>query len=234
MARKWKEEWKVYENVFDNYTYRNLFKLQSQGYFESLLSPISVGKEANVFSAITKDQKLVIVKIYRLQTCNFNKMYDYIKLDPRYEHLKKQRRKIIFAWTQREYRNLMIARDAGIRVPTPLTFLDNILVLEFIGDSQPALQMKDHVPTAKRKYFDRIVEYIKKYWKAGFVHGDLSSFNILTYKNEPTFIDFSQATTIKSHNSKELLERDVYNIVTFAKKYGLKLDKDKIIKNIIL
>ena len=101
MARKWKEEWKVYENVFDNYTYRNLFKLQSKGYFESLLSPISVGKEANVFSAITKDQKLVIVKIYRLQTCNFNKMYDYIKLDPRYEHLKKQRRKIIFAWTQR-------------------------------------------------------------------------------------------------------------------------------------
>lgn len=233
MAKKWKEAWKVMGNVFDQYTMRNLFKLQCQGYFEDMLSPVSVGKEANVFTAKKEDGSLVIVKIYRLQTCDFNKMYDYIKLDPRYEHLKKQRRKIIFSWTQREFRNLMKAREAGIRVPIPITFLDNILVLEMIGDEQPAPKLKDLPPTNKKIFFDKIVEYMRLYWKAGFVHGDLSKFNILNYHGVPVFIDFSQATTTQSMHAKELLQRDVTNILNFGQKQGFKMDKDNVLKKIL-
>ena len=147
MAKKArKEEWKVWGNVFDNFTNRNLFKLKSQGYFEELESPISVGKEANIFSAITKDKKRIIIKIYRLETCNFNQMYSYIRQDPRYSGMKKQRRKVIFAWTQREHRNLLKAREVGVRVPLVHTSVDNILVIEYIGDDYIALQLKNHIP----------------------------------------------------------------------------------------
>lgn len=236
MPKKWKEAWKVWGNVFDQYTMRNLFKLQCQGYFADLQSPVSVGKEANIFTAVKEDGSSVIVKIYRLQTCDFNKMYDYIKLDNRYEHLKKQRRKVIFSWTQREFRNLMKAREVGIRVPTPITFLDNILVLEFIGDEYVAPKMKDALPRSKKAlqaFFDKIIEYMRMYWKAGFVHGDLSKFNILNYHDVPIFIDFSQATTTQSMHARELLLRDINNIVNFAQKQGLKMDKDEILKNIL-
>ena len=91
----------------------------SSGHIDGLESPISVGKESNVFSA-KKGNDRVIVKIYRLETCDFNRMYDYIKYDRRYVTLRKQKRKVIFAWAQREYRNLLKAREAGINVPTAI------------------------------------------------------------------------------------------------------------------
>src|SRR3989338_7222999 len=43
-----KEKFKTYQNVFDEFTNRNLFKLISQGHFEGMESPIAIGKEANV------------------------------------------------------------------------------------------------------------------------------------------------------------------------------------------
>ena len=234
MGKKRKEEWKVWGNVFDMYTERNLFKLISQGYFEELLSPVSVGKEANIFTARKKDGTILIVKIYRLQTCNFNGMYNYIKQDPRYQHLKKHRRKIIFAWAQREYRNLLKARKAGVRVPAPYAVLDNIIVMELIGRGEPALQLKDLYPTKKRVFFNQIVDYMAQLWKANVVHGDLSGFNILNYDDRPVFIDFSQASDIKANNSVELLDRDIKNIAVLFAKIGLKnINQEKIKKKII-
>src|SRR3989339_1666921 len=130
-----KEEFKTWGDVFDQFTQRTVYKLITQGHFEGLESPISIGKESNVFSAIKKDGSRVMVKIYRLETCDFNRMYDYIKDDPRFLNLKRGKRNIIFSWVQREYRNLLKAREANVSVPTPLVFINNTIVLEFIGDS---------------------------------------------------------------------------------------------------
>ena len=77
MAKITKEKFKTYGNVFDQFTMRNIFKLASQGHFEDIMSPISIGKEANIFSAIKKDKTKVILKIYRLENCDFNIMYSY-------------------------------------------------------------------------------------------------------------------------------------------------------------
>jgi len=227
MPTRAKEKFKTYQNVFDEFTYRTLFKIISQGHFEGLIGPVSIGKESNVFVCKKEDQK-VISKIYRLETCDFNRMYDYIKDDPRFQGLKKQRRKIIFAWCQREYRNLLRAREAQVRVPTPITFLNNVLVMEFIGDKEPAPKLKDVIPKNKKAFFNDIISNIKKLYKAGFVHADLSHFNILNYKEKPVFIDLSHATPTKNPNSRELLERDIRNICTFFKKLGLNINEEKI------
>jgi RIO kinase 1 len=233
MPRESREEWKVYKNVFDEFTIRHIFKLITQGIIEGLESPIKIGKEANVFSAVKKDGTKVIVKIYRLHTCNFNKMYDYIRQDPRFANLKKKRREVIFAWVQREHRNLSKARAAGIRVPTPLANLYNILVLEFIGDDVVAMQAKDDMPEDINGFFKDVVASMKKLHKAGLVHGDLSEFNILNYRGKPVFIDFSQSTMSESPNYRELLERDVRNICKFFRKYGVKADEEKVMKEIV-
>src|SRR3989338_6492723 len=103
MAKKFRERFKTLNDVFDQFTIRNLFVLGSRGFFdEGTLSPVSIGKEANVFSAMRGSEK-VIVKIYRLETGDFNRMFDYIKPDPRYASLGRKRRDVIFAWAQREY-----------------------------------------------------------------------------------------------------------------------------------
>lgn len=229
-----KEEFKTWGDVFDQFTQRNVYKLITRGHFEGLESPISIGKESNVFSGLKKDGTRVMVKIYRLETCDFNRMYDYIKDDPRFLNLKKGKRNIIFSWVQREYRNLLKAREANVSVPMPLAFLKNLMVLEFIGDNGIiAPKLKDEIPKNPKKFFEKIIANMTRLHKAGLVHGDLSAFNILNYSEKPVFIDFSQCTTLESSRANEYLERDIRNICTFFRKIGLKVDekraKDKII-----
>jgi len=222
-----KEKFKVYGNVFDNFTLRTIFKLSSEGHFDELASPIKIGKESNVFSA-AKDDEFIIVKIYRLQSCDFNRMYDYIKYDPRFVGLRKNKRKIIFAWCQREYRNLLKAREAGVSVPLPIAFSNNILLLEFIGDDDAAPQLKSCEPENKEKFFQEVVENMKKLYKAGLIHGDLSEYNILNYNDKPVFIDFSQCTTTNSIRAEELIERDIKNVCRYFKKIGIKTEEEEI------
>ncbi|MGV8141602.1 MAG: hypothetical protein ACP5NW_04145, partial [Candidatus Woesearchaeota archaeon] len=64
MVNNSRADWKVYGNVFSKHSMELLFQMTSQGYFEKLESTISVGKEANIFTAITKSGDRVIVKIY--------------------------------------------------------------------------------------------------------------------------------------------------------------------------
>ncbi len=219
------EKFKIYKNVFDEFTLRTLFKLSSEGHFDELLSPVMIGKESNIFLA-SSGQDHVIVKIYRLHSCNFNKMFSYIKTDPRFAELKNQRRLVIFKWVQREYRNLLIARE-NINVPTPIAFKNNVLVMESIGKSNPALQLKNKIPKDLEGFAEAIMDSVRKLVKLGIVHGDLSEFNILNHKNRPYFIDFSQATTIKDPHALEYLERDLKNIARFFKKHKLELNLKK-------
>lgn len=214
-SRKSREEWKIYKNVFDQFTERRLFNMASQGYFKELESPLALGKEANIFLASTEDDKHIIVKIYRLENCNFNKMYEYISRDPRFQGLENQKRKIIFNWVQREYRNLLLAREK-IKVPTPILFRDNIILMEYIYENEePAQQLKNNPPKDTQEFFQKIITNIKLLIDAQLIHGDLSEFNILNQNEEPVFIDFSQATPITANNARELLERDINNILKY-------------------
>jgi len=225
-----REEWKVYKNVFSSFTERVLFKLTSENIIKGLESPLSLGKEANIFTALTEKGKRVIVKIYRLENCNFNKMYEYIIQDLRYMNIKKSKRNIVFKWTQREYKNLMKVREV-IKVPTPLAVKENVLVMEFIGNKEPAPMLKDKEPKNPEKFFNDIIENMRKLYKTGIIHGDLSKFNILNHNEKPVFIDFSQATLKESFNADYLLKRDIKNITDYFKGF-FEINKENILKKI--
>ena len=231
MATKHKEAWKTFAQVFDHFTELALHKLISKGVIDGLIGQTSIGKEANVFLAQAKD-KTVIVKIYRLSTCDFNRMYTFIRTDPRFPKLNRQRRKVVFAWAQREFRNLLKAREAGVRVPTPILHLSNILVMELVGDAMPAAKAKDQLPKNPDEFIQDIISQMRKLYKAGLVHGDLSPFNILNHHEKPFIIDMSQSTTPEDPNAKEFLDRDTKNIAIFAKKIGVELTADEILQKV--
>lgn len=233
MPNKSRAAFKVYKNVLDNYTLRTLFELESKGFFvQDNLVPFSMGKEANIFWG-TGNNGDIIVKIYRLHTCDFNKMYDYIKLDPRITQLKKQRRKVILAWIQREYRNLMKAREAGVNVPMPLAIKNNVIVMKCIGKENPAPKMKDLPPKDPQKFFRQCISEVKKLNAAGLVHGDLSKFNILNDSETPVFIDFSQATTTSNQDAEDYLRRDLKNICEFFTRLKVDCDPEAIADKIL-
>ncbi|MEM3373666.1 MAG: serine protein kinase RIO [Candidatus Woesearchaeota archaeon] len=231
MTNQSKERFKIYKNVFDEFTLNTLFKLSSQGHFDELIQPIRIGKESNVFLADTKEGDYVIVKIYRLASCNFNKMYYYIKSDPRFMDVKNRRRIVIFKWVQREYRNLLTAREV-INVPMPIAFSNNVIVMESIGKNSPAPQLKDQYPKKKDYFCKKVIDFVEKLANCGLVHGDLSEFNILNLNDEPYFIDFSQATSLDDPNAFEYLKRDLENLKRFFEKLNYKFDSIKIFEKI--
>ena len=237
MARRrkgYREDQKVRHNVFDDFTNRTIYKLITEGYIEGLESPLFIGKESNVFTARHKDTTRVIVKIYRLESCDFNRMFDYIKADPRYHSLKKRRRNTIFAWVQREYRNLMIAREHGVAVPLPIAFMNNVLVLECIeSNGHVASKLKIAIPLDPLDFYEKTLLNMKKLHKAGLVHGDLSAFNILNRDESPILIDFSQATEYESERGEEYLVRDVRNVCTFFRGLGVDANDQKAKKAIL-
>jgi len=148
--------------------------------------------------------------------------------------LRRKKRKIIFAWVQREYKNLLRARKGKVHVPKPIAFLNNVLVLEFIGDGDRiAPKLKDKTPKDKRQFFNKVISNIKKLYNADLVHADLSAFNILNFNEEPVFIDFSQTTTLEHSEVMKFLRRDVKNICSFFIKSGLRIDEQKVMKSIL-
>jgi len=228
-----KEAFKTMHNVFDQFTERNLFKLITQGYFDGIESPLSIGKEANVFTA-RKNDETRIIKIYRLSSCDFNRMYDYLKADPRYIGVSRKRRDVIFAWAHREYRNLLKAREAGVRVPTPYTSTYNILVMEFIGDEYAAPKLNKKQPGNLHAFFDDLVDQMRRLYSAGLIHADLSGFNILNFDDKPVLIDMSQATPLNNPYAEEYLMRDIHNICTLFEKWGLTVEKNDIYRKITM
>ncbi len=234
MATKGKEWMKTMHNVFDEFTNRNLFSLIGRGYFDGVESAIALGKEANVFTAKRKDGSRVILKIYRLETCDFNKMHNYLREDPRYAGLRGKRRKIIFRWVQREFKNLFKSREGGVRVPLPIAILFNILILEYIGDDDGvAPRLISLKPHKKGDFYKKVIGNIKKMYHAGLVHADLSPFNILNFHDEPVFIDLSQACPLNHPRAEEFLRRDIKNVCRHFVSLGLNVSEEKVYKEVV-
>jgi RIO kinase 1 len=231
---KSKESWKIYNNVFDSHTMRVLEKIESQGFFEQIVTQIGIGKESNVFLAQKKDGSKVVLKIYRLENCNFKKMYDYLRSDPRYLDLKGRKREIIFKWVQREFRNLHLAREAKVRVPTPYTFVSNVIVMEYIQDQgQPATQLKNSPIDDYQACITDILEQLNLlYTQAKLIHADFSAFNVLIKEQTPYIIDMSQSTDIADLHAQTYIMRDIQNIIQFSQKAGLSLTPAQIYKKI--
>jgi RIO kinase 1 len=211
------DQLKVREDVFDDVTLLALYKLVHKKWLSAIGGSISTGKEANVFYG-ERDGTAIAIKIYRIRTANFTTMSSYIKGDRRFSHVKKAKKELIFAWTKKEFSNLMRARDAGIAVPEPLVWDRNILVMSFIGEGErpyPQLRNADmNDPADTYAWILNAIELLYK--KAELVHADLSEFNIL-YGDQPYLIDMGQSVTRDHPRALPFLMRDIKNINRFFK-----------------
>jgi RIO kinase 1 len=211
------DQLKVREDVFDDVTLLALYKLVQKKWLSVIGGSISTGKEANVFYG-ERDGTAIAIKIYRIRTANFTTMSSYIVGDRRFSHVKKAKKELIFAWTKKEFSNLMRARDAGIAVPEPLVWDRNILVMSFIGEGEtPYPHLRNVELDDPAETYAQITDIIDiLYNKAELVHADLSEFNIL-YGDQPYLIDMGQSVTRDHPRAFPFLMRDIKNINRFFK-----------------
>ena len=226
---------KTQDEVFDKYTLSTIEKLISDKIIDILDFPISTGKEGNVFRAITPKKKFVAVKIYRTSNLTFKHISEYIIGDPRFKSFHKSNKDIVHIWTKKEFKNLEKLKKIGVKAPKPIVFADNVLVMQYIGDSRHAAPMlKDVIVENPQEIFDAIINNISLMYKKGrLVHSDLSAFNILYYRKKPYIIDLGQGVLLEHPRSLEFLKRDIDNIVRYFKKYNIRADAIKIYNKIV-
>lgn len=216
---------RVFDAVFDRSTLLSLHKLMQAGEIETVDYPIARGKEAHVFHATT-NQGPAAVKIFHTTNAVFKSLAKYIDGDPRFGGLKRRHRELVKIWVRKEYRNLRRMRKAGIRVPRPRAILNNVLVMDLIGDEgEPSPRLKDITIDDPKGVFDDLLEILAVCWQTcDLAHADFSEYNILWYDGEPWVIDVGQAVVGAHPSSNEFLVRDVTRLVEWINRQGFEIN----------
>ncbi len=129
------------------------------------------------------------------------------------------------SWLMHEFTALSELHAAGAAVPRPLASADNALLMEFIGSdtsSAPALSEVSLTPTQARDALKQIQKTLGFFKERGWVHGDLSAYNILWHEGRAVFIDFPQVMKLGDNpNAEKILERDLTRVAEYFQKCGL-------------
>jgi len=226
MKEKRSEEYEVLEEVFDRSTLMVVYEFMNKGIINEIHGVESAGKESRVYWGKDKEGKELAIKIYLVVSAEFRKgLMKYIEGDPRFKGVKHDSRSLIFAWAQKEFKNLELARKAGVRVPKPIAVKNNVLVMEFIGiNGERAPSLKEKAPKNPEKLYETLLTYLERlYKKAELVHGDLSEYNIMLMRGRPVLFDISQAVPLVHPMADLLLQRDLTNLNRYFNRLGVKV-----------
>jgi RIO kinase 1 len=228
-------ERKTVEEVFDKATNFALHELIARGELAYLNGVVRAGKEARVYWGVAADGSPRAVKIYLTASAEFKKRMRYVAGDKRFKQLPGSIRQMIRLWVQKEYKNLRLASEAGIRVPEPFAFNENIIVMEFVGKPPAPAPIFAEAEVDESDYVWTMKMIRQLYKKADLVHADLSEYNIFKPAPEERVLFDMGSAVLSSHpESKELLLRDITNMVRFFKKRGVyQKEPEKILETVL-
>lgn len=225
MKTKRSDELEVIEEVFDRFTLEAVYELMRKRLIDKMHGVVKTGKEARIYSARSPEGTELAVKVYYTVTAESRQaMLKYIQDDYRFKRVKRTPKDLVYAWAQKEYRNLKEALASGVDVPQPFDVYRNVLVMQFIGrDDEPAPLLKEVSLRAPTRTYRRLLNQVKLlYVKANLVHGDLSEYNIMYWQDRCVIIDISQAVPTNHPLANELILRDVANLNRFFGHLGVK------------
>ncbi len=197
--------------------------LAEDGLIDEVLRPLKSGKEADVFVVRCGDQKRCAKVFKEANVRSFKQAAQYQEgrnvrnsrraraMNKRTRYGQKEQEK---EWLNAEVDALYRLSTAGVRVPRPHGFVDGVLLMELIVDSEgnvaPRLDAMKLSAERAREYHARIIAEIVRMLAAGLIHGDLSEFNVLVDDAGPVIIDLPQAVNAAANNSAAMmLVRDV-------------------------
>ena len=236
MRNKRSEDYQVIEEVFDRSTLMTIYDLMNKGTIDEIHGVVQAGKEARIYWGKDTQGKELAIKIYLTSSAEFKKgMIPYIEGDPRFSHVRRDTRSLIYAWAQKEFKNLRRAQEAGVNVPEPLAVQKNVLVMEFVGkDGVRAPLLKETTLKDPKRVFRLLLTYLRRlYQKGGLVHADLSEYNIMIWKGRPVIFDVAQSVLIKHPMANRFLRRDLENLHKyFRRTYSEVLPLEELYKRV--
>jgi RIO kinase 1 len=140
-------------------------------------------------------------------------------------------------WTNHEFDVMTRLWHAGVNVPYPVSFGDDLFFLEYIGDADgaaPQLAAARLKGPALVQAWDQLVDGLRVMTAEGIVHADLSAFNLLWWSGRLWFIDFPQAVDLAANPSGlEFLHRDVLNVCQWFLRRGVERDPEAVFADLV-
>ena len=206
--------YKGYQIVFAGYDALSLHSLTKRGSVQALGSLLGIGKEAHVYEAL--GMGLLALKFHRVGQRSFQSVRKNRGYMPEYKH---------FPWifasaysAKQEYDALKILYENGVSVPVPVDINRNVVVMSLIQ----GVNLNQCTLGNPEETLDMILDNVAKAYHLGFIHGDLSEFNVMVDEDNMWIIDWPQWIEPGHPNADNILMRDLRNIITyFERKYGI-------------
>ena len=218
-----------YQLKYNGYDILAINTFVKRNVIQSLGGVLGVGKESVVLAALggqAVGARPLAIKFHREGRTAF-------------KQVKRKREHLVdlehFSWlyasklaANREFEALK-ALHAHMSVPEPVDYDRHAIVMNVVeGFDLSRASLVD-----PEWYLNKILDQVKLSYDQGYVNGDLSEYNVIVSENFVTIIDWPQYVTKTSKLMDKLLERDVFNILTyFERKYRIKKDLVEVVKNI--
>ncbi|WP_159902871.1 serine/threonine-protein kinase RIO2 [Salinirussus salinus] len=194
--------------TFEGYDALALHTFAERETIEGVGAPLGVGKESDVYEV--RSYKPLALKFHREGYTNFREVM-------REREYTADREHVSWLYTarkaaEREYDALETVYPE-VSVPRPVDHNRHAVVMERIEGvelANAALEPGQAVPV-----LDLVLEEMAAAYDAGYVHADMSEYNVFVNREGVTVFDWPQAVPTDHENSDELLERDVANIVGY-------------------
>jgi RIO kinase 1 len=207
------------------------------GYITDVVNRVKSGKEATVYCCRahpSTGRELVAAKVYEIDIAahyRMSKLYAVYKPDSRQERAiksgKHRGKEMVFAdWVGQEYANLCAFHAAGADVPAPIAQCGPGILMDYIGDAvrpAPTLVGAELSTAEAQRLFDQAMRNIRIFLAKDRVHGDLSPYNMLLWKDRLVIIDLPQVVHARWNDEAfKVLQRDIENILQFFSRRGVK------------
>jgi RIO kinase 1 len=183
------------------------------------------GKEADVY--LCRDGRpLTVVKVYR-QYRTSHRGGGSIKLESMGQRASREFELLCYAW------------QGGARVPEPGRRVENMFSMQYLGGSDAAAPMLQHVRLENpERFLQATMAGVEGLAEAGIVHSDLSPFNILVHQEQPWFIDLAAGIRVdrlgsppwvRLNEALRALEKGIAALERYFRRYGLLLDSGELL-----
>ena len=212
LIRRWKGAYTGYQLNMAGYDCLAVNALVKANVLEAFGKPLGVGKEADVYDALTPDGQQVAVKFHRLGRTSFRQTRRKRGYIAERQHISWLYQSRLAA--QKEFEALKLVHSHGVSVPEPIQQNRHVVVMGMIEGSE----LVDYVqiPEPQNMLNEVLLNLRKAYLKAEVIHADLSEFNVIVQPDgRVLIIDWPQYVRKDHPNADQLLKRDVRNIVRF-------------------
>ncbi len=191
----------------------SLHRLVRSGKVNAIGKLMGEGKESAVFNCYSEKYGECVVKFHKVGHTSFKKVKE--KRDYGDLHFSV----LAIRSARNEFKALQ--RLQGLAVPKAYAWEGNAVLMELI-DAKELYKVKVENP---EDVLEMILEEVAKFYRRGIVHGDLSQYNVLVSEEGTWIIDFPQSVEVGEEGWKEILERDVANIITYFNR-AYRIEKD--------